>query len=210
MVTWIVGALPKRGKNGAALGAGVIEGLLAQLSQRLAHSIFGLRYRLYVGCLVTSQKTTPDLAPQTLHTLPPWKPQGAPSQRFTRVAVGVPHPGPIPLPFARCREASRGADRRANGVTNEGSDVVDSYCVQRTRGPALSRHERQERAPHRCLSPASRPLAGLPSYRGRVVLPIKLSSIERAHWRPSRIAQTTSDWPRRMSPAANSRGTLVL
>ena len=24
----------------------------------------------------------------------------------------------------------------------------------------------------------------------------------RAHWRPSRIAQTTSDWPRRMSPAA--------
>ena len=25
-----------------------------------------------------------------------------------------------------------------------------------------------------------------------------------AHWRPSRIAHTTSDWPRRMSPAANT------
>ena len=46
--------------------------------------------------------------------------------------------------------------------------------------------------------------------RGRVVLPIRVSSIERAHWRPSRIAQTTRDWPRRMSPAANSFGTLVL
>src|SRR6266446_6620255 len=46
--------------------------------------------------------------------------------------------------------------------------------------------------------------------RGRVVDPIRLSSIERAHWRPSRIAHTTSDWPRRMSPAANSLGTLVL
>ena len=46
--------------------------------------------------------------------------------------------------------------------------------------------------------------------RGTVVLPIRVSSIERAHWRPSRIAQTTRDWPRRMSPAANSFGTLVL
>ena len=29
----------------------------------------------------------------------------------------------------------------------------------------------------------------------------------RAHWRPSRIAQTTSDWPRRMSPQAKILGT---
>ena len=47
-------------------------------------------------------------------------------------------------------------------------------------------------------------------HRGSVLDPIRNSSIARAHWRPSRIAQTTSDWPRRMSPAANTFGTEVL
>ena len=37
--------------------------------------------------------------------------------------------------------------------------------------------------------------------------PIRNSSTARAHCRPSRIAQTTSDWPRRMSPAANTLST---
>ena len=49
-------------------------------------------------------------------------------------------------------------------------------------------------------------------YRGSVVVPIRNWSIARAHWRPSRIAQTTSDWPRRMSPAAKilrDRGLVV-
>ena len=36
--------------------------------------------------------------------------------------------------------------------------------------------------------------------RGRSDAPIRNSSTARAHWRPSRIAQTTRDWPRRMSP----------
>ena len=36
------------------------------------------------------------------------------------------------------------------------------------------------------------------------------SSIARAHCRPSRIAQTISDWPRRVSPAAKTLGTEVL
>src|ERR1700730_9414795 len=40
-------------------------------------------------------------------------------------------------------------------------------------------------------------------YRGSRLVPIRNSSTARAHWRPSRIAQTTSDWPRRISPAAN-------
>ncbi len=48
-----------------------------------------------------------------------------------------------------------------------------------------------------------------PLYRGKRLAPIRNSSIARAHCRPSRIAQTTSDWPRRMSPAANSFGTVV-
>ena len=46
-------------------------------------------------------------------------------------------------------------------------------------------------------------------HRGSLLEPIRNSSIARAHCRPSRIAQTTSDWPRRMSPAANTFGTEV-
>ena len=48
------------------------------------------------------------------------------------------------------------------------------------------------------------------SYRGSDVVPISALSIALAHCRPSRIAHTTSDWPRRMSPAANSRSREVL
>ena len=40
--------------------------------------------------------------------------------------------------------------------------------------------------------------------RGRSLDPIRKASTERAHWRPSRMAHTTNDWPRRMSPAANT------
>src|SRR5215471_20190943 len=46
-------------------------------------------------------------------------------------------------------------------------------------------------------------------HRASRLAPIRNSSIARAHWRPSRIAQTTSDWPRRMSPAAKILGTEV-
>ena len=45
---------------------------------------------------------------------------------------------------------------------------------------------------------------GSSRYLGRTVEPISASSIAAAHWRPSRIAQTTSDWPRRMSPQAKT------
>jgi hypothetical protein len=47
------------------------------------------------------------------------------------------------------------------------------------------------------------------NYLGKFVDPIKNRSIARAHKRPSRIAQTTSDWPRRMSPAENTFGREV-
>ena len=43
---------------------------------------------------------------------------------------------------------------------------------------------------------------------GRNVSPISQASTARAHSRPSQIAHTTSDWPRRVSPAANTPGTL--
>lgn len=49
----------------------------------------------------------------------------------------------------------------------------------------------------------------LVAQRGRSLAPIRNSSTARAHWRPSRMAQTTSDWPRRMSPAVKTLSTLV-
>jgi hypothetical protein len=52
--------------------------------------------------------------------------------------------------------------------------------------------------------------ASLPqAYLGNSENPVRNSSTARAHWRPSRIAQTTSDCPRRTSPAANTFGTDV-
>jgi hypothetical protein len=50
---------------------------------------------------------------------------------------------------------------------------------------------------------------GIRGHLGRFVVPIRNWSIERAHSRPSRIAHTTSDWPRRMSPAENTLGREV-
>ena len=47
-------------------------------------------------------------------------------------------------------------------------------------------------------------------YRGSTDDPIRNSSTARAAWRPSRIAHTTSDCPRRMSPAAKTFGADVL
>ncbi len=41
-------------------------------------------------------------------------------------------------------------------------------------------------------------------YLGNTVEPVKNASTEAAACRPSRMAQTTSDWPRRMSPQANT------
>jgi hypothetical protein len=49
-----------------------------------------------------------------------------------------------------------------------------------------------------------------PLHRGRTVDPIKNKSTACAAWRPSRIAQTIRDWPRRMSPQAKTFGIEVL
>jgi hypothetical protein len=47
------------------------------------------------------------------------------------------------------------------------------------------------------------------AYLASSVFPIRKISIERAQSLPSRMAQTTSDWPRRMSPAENTFGSEV-
>jgi hypothetical protein len=46
-------------------------------------------------------------------------------------------------------------------------------------------------------------------FLGNSEVPMRNSSTALAHWRPSRIAHTTSDWPRRVSPAAKTFGTEV-
>ena len=48
------------------------------------------------------------------------------------------------------------------------------------------------------------------NHRGSSEAPMRNSSTACATWRPSRIAQTTRDCPRRMSPAANTLPTEVL
>ena len=78
----------------------------------------------------------------------------------------------------------------------------------------VSRFERTGAKPRVCkgLRPlqefgtadAVRPASEGRNYLGKSVRPIRNRSTERAAWRPSRMAQTTSDWPRRMSPAANT------
>lgn len=45
--------------------------------------------------------------------------------------------------------------------------------------------------------------------RGRMLSPVRWMSMAWAAWRPSRMAHTISDWPRRMSPAANTCGSEV-
>jgi hypothetical protein len=59
-----------------------------------------------------------------------------------------------------------------------------------------------------CMPPWARD-AFASTQRGRSVFPIRNLSMACAAWRPSRMAQTTSDWPRRMSPAANTFGREV-
>ena len=44
---------------------------------------------------------------------------------------------------------------------------------------------------------------------GSAVFPVRNTSTSRAASRPSEMAQTTSDWPRRMSPATNTLGREV-
>ena len=87
-----------------------------------------------------------------------------------------------------------------------GSD--DFPCARRQRLPD---HRKIVSDPISTFQPENRlpPHFNRPAHLGSDELPIRNASIACAHWRPSRIAHTTSDWPRRMSPAANTFATLV-
>ena len=81
---------------------------------------------------------------------------------------------------------------------------ADDFCGAASRHAGTARDRRRSAVAtddqrHR---PTVEPALIQPVYRGRTDDPISASSIARAACRPSRIAQTTSDWPRRTSPAA--------
>ena len=122
-----------------------------------------------------------------------------------------------PTPVARTERAptagqAAGEPKRAAA----GKTAADDGCQAAHRAPGGSSRGRPPQ------SDVPRPPASIPrsdgiqrlaavgaAQRGSVVEPIRNLSTACAAWRPSRIAHTTSDWPRRMSPAANTFGTDV-
>ena len=90
-------------------------------------------------------------------------------------------------------------------TTRIGVSRCPSESSGATRTPATA-PEPSGLIPDRALS---RPSGTTAAQRGRAETPIRNSSTARAAWRPSRIAHTTSDWPRRMSPAVNTLSTEV-
>jgi len=101
----------------------------------------------------------------------------------------------------------RGADRGARGCDE--SHRAGANRIRRARtAAACGRRNGHGPARGPCRG-RFRAGTGGGAQRGRSLRPIRKVSTSRAHWRPSRIAHTTSDWPRRMSPAAKTFGTLV-
>ena len=121
-----------------------------------------------------------------------------------------------PLPVAEAQVAAFD-ERRGVGIGHPAWRGRDD-------GPAVACRERTERLciPGLCISRQRQPSVSTAQslaardgasadgqcgcQRGRSLNPIRNSSTARAACRPSRIAHTTSDWPRRMSPAANTLG----
>ena len=117
--------------------------------------------------------------------------------------------GPLAEPpiVADRSDAKQSAPRRPLASRARGASQrfgLNEACRKTPRGSHAAR--RWEGLRRRALA---RQLRGARAQRGSSENPMRNSSTERAHCRPSRIAHTTSDWPRRMSPAANTFGTEV-
>ena len=126
---------------------------------------------------------------------------------FPPVAVGNHQPRERQPQHPRRREA------HCLGWETRGCDVGKSpvtHCHCALRRPRHGRRRAASVARPRQLARAGEHRAARIDQRGRVVEPIRCRSTARAHCLPSRIAQTTSDCPRRMSPAANTLSALVL
>ena len=137
---------------------------------------------------------------------------------------------PSPPPPIRCRSRlrpRRRSPRRLRRGRSEGRVDVARLEEDHRPQPAADRAAAAQSPPRQeqpqlrqlrwwrfgGLASAERPLISVElaprDQRGSDVVPIRNLSIAWAHWRPSRIAHTTSDWPRRMSPAANTFDSVV-
>ena len=132
-------------------------------------------------------------------------PTAAPRPRRA-VAPQAPQPQrPPPVATAPPQRSSRAA--------LFGTSSSSRRLPPRSSSPHRSARRRRARATIRCRGRRSTSRARFRrdwkcrrAQRGSVVDPIRNLSTECAAWRPSRIAHTTSDWPRRMSPQANTFG----
>ena len=100
---------------------------------------------------------------------------------------------------AKGRAGKSEKDRRRQARRQDQGRARRARCASRTGAPA----ERVTRRRPAAAAGAGRSRV-LKIQRGSSVEPIKNLSTACAAWRPSRMAQTTSDWPRRMSPAVKT------
>ena len=138
------------------------------------------------------------------------------------------HAGAAAAGDRRRRLAAAGGAATASAATARGAPAGcrSSRRGQQPATAAAGRAAAPKQQPRAALTPKQQPrasndgvprpplgiarrllrLAMTPRQRGSVVEPIRNLSTACAAWRPSRIAHTTSDWPRRMSPQANTFG----
>ena len=119
-------------------------------------------------------------------------------------------------PLRICPAEQKPAASQSNGKSTQ-SNPGRRPPRRRTKGPSRSRSRSALSVAMTCrgrqgaFSPRVEARSDFSAFdqRGSVVVPIRNLSTACAAWRPSRIAHTTSDCPRRISPAANTFGIEV-
>ena len=146
---------------------------------------------------------------------------GRPRRRFhasTRQETGPRHPAAVPVPRHGVASAASCAARLSKSrlLHRRDSWQSDAHGTDRRPGRSGGRGLQAANLPgsiatrrcpvHRegCFSPSPFGFFPLTINAGSVVVPIRNLSTACAAERPSRIAHTTSDWPRRISPAVNT------
>jgi hypothetical protein len=104
------------------------------------------------------------------------------------------------------RVGAIGGQRRLRNMARRGPVGSLLRCLERQPPIMTARigRARARRGHFTACMDATHPRKFPSRQRGSAVVPMRNLSTSWAHWRPSRIAHTTRDWPRRMSPAANT------
>ena len=117
-------------------------------------------------------------------------------------------PAPAPNAVART-EPSRGGEAARCAKTRAAAEDFAEHGRQARTSSIGWKPSRRPPRRYSAVQQNARLVPLATAQRGSVVDPIRNLSTACAAWRPSRIAHTTSDCPRRMSPAANTFGTDV-